>query len=296
MKITEEKIQVWDGKRNITKLVCICDCDKSFLVTPHDIIRKDLNKRITSCGCSRYKSGDLTGQHFGKLTAIKLISVPGKTAKWECLCDCGNTINKIPYDLLRGLPENKSCGCLRAPNLLGKTFGRLTIIGEKQKQSDGSYMWPVSCSCGSDKQQLVYSFSLRAGKIKSCGCLSKEATQKYFQQVRIARGLDPDIKLSPIHRQLRAKIRPGKSIQKAVSQRDNSQCQLCGFKEALNLHHIIPLNVDISKALDINNLTYLCKTCHSQCAHPHGGQSYDLIIADFLTMRIKNKLSLYTSL
>lgn len=245
--------------------------------------------------CSRYRSGDLTGRRFGRLVAKQLIFIEGKTAKWECLCDCGNTIKKMPYDLLRGLPESKSCGCLRAPNLVGQIFGRLTVIGEKQLQENGKFMWPVKCSCGSNKQQLVYSFSLKSGKIKSCGCLSKEATQKHFQQIRENRGLDPNIKLSPLHRQLRAKIRPGRDIQKIVSQRDNNQCQLCGVSENLNLHHIIPLNVDISKAVDPNNLTYLCETCHSQCAHPNGGQSYDLVVANFLRLRIKNKLSLYTA-
>ena len=242
---------------------------------------------------SRYRSGDLAGKRFGRLVAVKLIPISGKTAKWECLCDCGNTCSIVPYELINN--RIKSCGCIRELNLIGQSFGRLTVIGEKQKQLNGSYMWPVSCSCGSNKQQLVYAFSLRSGKIKSCGCLSKEATEKHFQQIRKDRGLDPNIKLSPIHRQLRAKIRPGRDIQKVVSERDNNQCQLCGTKEKLNLHHIVPLNIDISKALDPNNLTYLCETCHSQCAHPNGGQSYDLVIAEFLTLRIKNKLSLYTT-
>ncbi len=59
------------------------------------------------------KMVDLTGQKFGRLTAIKPVRKPndGKLY-WECLCDCGNTKVILGSNLKSG--ATKSCGCLRS--------------------------------------------------------------------------------------------------------------------------------------------------------------------------------------
>lgn len=49
------------------------------------------------------KREDLTGQRFGKLTAIKYIG----NSKWECHCDCGNTVF-VKADNLKS-ENSKSC-------------------------------------------------------------------------------------------------------------------------------------------------------------------------------------------
>lgn len=49
---------------------------------------------------------DLTGQNFGRLTAIKYLG--GR--KWRCKCECGNVIDVFTNNLTRG--NTKSCGCL----------------------------------------------------------------------------------------------------------------------------------------------------------------------------------------
>lgn len=49
---------------------------------------------------------DLTGQRFGRLTAVRYV----KGSKWECLCDCGTPHLVCTGDLRRG--DIKSCGCL----------------------------------------------------------------------------------------------------------------------------------------------------------------------------------------
>ena len=53
---------------------------------------------------------DMTGKRFGKLTVVeRAATVPGETsARWRCVCDCGN--EKVVYgtDLRRG--DHKSCG------------------------------------------------------------------------------------------------------------------------------------------------------------------------------------------
>jgi hypothetical protein len=56
---------------------------------------------------------DLTGQRFGKLTVISRNKDNSKSgnARWNCLCDCGNTAIVIGSKLRSGY--TKSCGCAR---------------------------------------------------------------------------------------------------------------------------------------------------------------------------------------
>jgi hypothetical protein len=58
---------------------------------------------------------DLTGQKFGRLTALKridnYINSSGKcVAKWECICDCGKITYVATSALISG--GTTSCGCL----------------------------------------------------------------------------------------------------------------------------------------------------------------------------------------
>ena len=55
---------------------------------------------------------DLTGQRFGRLVAIKLLtSKDAKRLKWLCKCDCGKECVVLGHNLVGG--HTKSCGCLR---------------------------------------------------------------------------------------------------------------------------------------------------------------------------------------
>lgn len=60
---------------------------------------------------SRFK--DITGQKFGRLTALYRLYNTKCRTKWLCVCDCGNFI-EVLYDSLTG--NCKSCGCLRKEN------------------------------------------------------------------------------------------------------------------------------------------------------------------------------------
>lgn len=60
-------------------------------------------------------------------------------------------------------------------NLVGKTFGRLTVISEHH--SDGKHLyWLCQCSCG--KETVISGDSLKQGFTKSCGCLNSELTSQ----------------------------------------------------------------------------------------------------------------------
>lgn len=62
------------------------------------------------------KAIDLTGEQFGKLTAVavtKKIRSNGKSIRaWHCKCACGGNVT-VPTDRLRS-GETRSCGCLVA--------------------------------------------------------------------------------------------------------------------------------------------------------------------------------------
>lgn len=58
---------------------------------------------------------DLTGMTFGRLTVVSVgndfVSKNGeRRMRWRCLCECGNYVDVLPYNLKRS--NTKSCGCL----------------------------------------------------------------------------------------------------------------------------------------------------------------------------------------
>lgn len=79
---------------------------------------------------------DITGQKFGKLTAIKAVrSDKASEVIWQCQCDCGCE-KEIPVSrLTSGITRN--CGCLtqehsRRKDIAGQRFGfsvRLAFFG-----------------------------------------------------------------------------------------------------------------------------------------------------------------------
>jgi len=71
---------------------------------------------------------DLTGQKFGKLTAIKPLYKVNGGMLWECKCDCGNSHNVIATRLFNG--HVKSCGCYRVEfrKLLGTDAAKNRLI------------------------------------------------------------------------------------------------------------------------------------------------------------------------
>lgn len=57
------------------------------------------------------KVTDITGQRFGKLTAIERSGSIRTQAAWRCVCDCGNEVVRAGSAMRSGNTE--SCGCVR---------------------------------------------------------------------------------------------------------------------------------------------------------------------------------------
>ena len=93
---------------------CRCDCGGEALYTRGQLT----GGKAVSCGCQRRRGGharrDLTGQRFGRLTALYPVEKKDRrtatSACWRCRCDCGKETDVYAASLLHGL--TRSCGCL----------------------------------------------------------------------------------------------------------------------------------------------------------------------------------------
>lgn len=127
---------------------------------------------------------DLTGQKFARLTVLGRDFERKATSGsyWLCECECGKIKSIKSSALRRG--EITSCGCYRAErvaeikknqseeNMLGKRFGKLTVLERSNKKgSGGELYWICQCDCGSLIE--VRGHSLRrndTNRTVSCGC------------------------------------------------------------------------------------------------------------------------------
>lgn len=151
---------------------CRCDCGKEMLLEPYRI----LNGSVKSCGCQRWEKRicDLTGQRFGRLTALeRLNEKSGRSYLWRCRCDCGQELNVRASALTTG--NTTSCGCARtdalhrrAKDITGCRFGALTALHPTEERQHNSVLWECRCDCG---KTVRYTYNeLRYAGITSCGC------------------------------------------------------------------------------------------------------------------------------
>ena len=167
------------------KVFCRCECG-----TERWVDRWNLRSGgSTSCGCLKKEqiherfTKDLTGKVFGRLTVTGLAG-KDKNQKllWNTVCSCGQTKIVRGEQLIQG--QTRSCGCLKREQtikrctkpMIGKTFGRLTVLETMYtKKGRGAY-YRCSCSCGNEV--IVQGTMLRSGNTKSCGCYNKDRASK----------------------------------------------------------------------------------------------------------------------
>ncbi len=114
---------------------------------------------------------DLTGKQFGYLTPMFYI----KGGKWHCKCQCGNELDVDTRNLNSG--HTKSCGCLQKEKASNNTINmfdyedeNLKVIGRAGSDEQGAALWKCLCKhC--NNIFVTRGASIRAGYIKSCGCV-----------------------------------------------------------------------------------------------------------------------------
>lgn len=256
---------------------CLCQCGKPCTVSGISL-RKGNTK---SCGClarelsSKRHRKDLTGFQFGRLTVVQYFKTKGSRAYWLCRCSCGG--QKVVSGALLLDGSTKSCGCLiHAPqyeNLLGKTFGRLTVIRFLRCNRRGA-VWECHCRCGAIRE--VSGTHLRLGRSKSCGCLNRDV----MSARKGAKNPNWNASMDQESRDRRRRGSPTQlqfgRVALNVRKRDHNSCVVCGCSGCmLHVHHLEPWAYAPALRYDPANLVTLCKECHSQF-HIIYGKSGDL--------------------
>ena len=136
-------IQPLPSRNKKTYWLCQCDCGQKCEARADSL----KNGKIKSCGClnneQRTQTGknnkqDITGQKFGKLTAIKNLNYRLNSTlgyQWECQCDCGNIISTSITYLKNG--NTKSCGCQKeslGEELIKNILIKENILFEREKK------------------------------------------------------------------------------------------------------------------------------------------------------------------
>lgn len=123
---------------------------------------------------------DLTGVRYGRLTVVEKIGPNDRgLMKWRCACDCGGSAVAVSGNLNSG--NTTSCGCLRAEaldrrnhiDLVGRCFGRLTVVERLFSNKNDHVVWRCTCECGGSTN--VTTGNLTKSNTRSCGCLQREA-------------------------------------------------------------------------------------------------------------------------
>lgn len=119
------------------------------------------------------RKSNLEGQRFGMLVVQGYAgsTEDGRSrSKWYCKCDCGNMKIVRGDRLTSGSVTN--CGCVNQKKhdslMVGRRFGKLTVLRRGENNSRGEVRWVCRCDCG--KETLVTTANLNTGNSKSCGC------------------------------------------------------------------------------------------------------------------------------
>ena len=124
-------------KNGYTVWLCRCQCGTEVLLDTRTLQRGS----VRDCGCKTHTNArqrDLTGQQFGRLTALAPTErrAAGGATIWRCQCSCGNFTEASASQLTSGI--KKSCGCLGRGATLdyaGRRFGKLTVLAyEKMRK------------------------------------------------------------------------------------------------------------------------------------------------------------------
>ena len=134
---------------------------------------------------------DLTGQKFGRLTALYPVDKTDNKWRWLCQCDCKKYV-LVRSTYLISL-HTQSCGCYKRErmifgnlnNLSGQTFNNIYVIEYYDSKKEHPRYKAKCLLC--NKEFIVSADALRNGQ-KSCGCLrssQEEIVDKILRENQI---------------------------------------------------------------------------------------------------------------
>lgn len=184
---------------------------------------------------------DLSGETYGELKVIERhVKDQNHRWRWLCQCSCGEVVVVQSGNLRSGNTESCGSGVHREgktlKDLVGQTFGELTVISHNKELSrvSGKTQWNCVCSCGTEK---IYSrIELIHKNYKTCGIFGKH---------------------------LNSNSRKMAFWSERVKEKYDYTCQKCGDKEGkMNSHHILSYTKYPEKRFDLDNGSCLCQNCH----------------------------------
>lgn len=100
-------------------------------------------------------------------------------------CPCGKFFDVHKSSVMSGGGKYCSKNCMNKhrgdvvkekDNLVGKIFGKLTVIEFAQMSKHRTRQWRCICECG--KEKIIEGQSLKNGNTQSCGCLTSELAKQ----------------------------------------------------------------------------------------------------------------------
>lgn len=140
---------------------------------------------------SNQSDEQIIGKKFNRLTVIektKESSVSGSLF-YLCKCDCGKTTLATKYNLKIG--KKTTCGTCQysrrkylLEDYIGKKFGLLTIMNEKEIRKGSKIYWTAKCDCGNTTKVSTSNLFSPNNLVNAhnCGCLNSKHQKKVMKQ------------------------------------------------------------------------------------------------------------------
>jgi hypothetical protein len=101
---------------------------------------------------------DITGEKFGRLTALRRLGSKSGQSRWECECECGTIKSYALYQIKSG--KTQSCGCLQKE----LTIARSTIHGhsKREEMTDTYNIWcGIKARCFNENEPAYKNYGAR---------------------------------------------------------------------------------------------------------------------------------------
>src|SRR5207249_2836433 len=118
---------------------------------------------------------DMTGQTFACGTVLEYAHTKKHRAYWNVQCpECHQIYTALGRQIRKA--TKTMCPCQRPDpkRLIGRVFGRGTVIARDGLNNGDEAYWKLRCSCPAQTIYGAATSDLVCGKTRSCGCLRSE--------------------------------------------------------------------------------------------------------------------------
>lgn len=269
-------------KNGATQYHCRCECG----VEKNIFVGNLKDKKDCGCGFRTRIAVDHSGARFGRLLVVKKVDKDRfGNSRYLCRCDCKNEIIVLGCSLTKG--DTKSCGCYRKEvtsknrrklggvikrNIaLFDTYAKQLLPMEKVRRYpriSGEVLQVICYNCKkwftpklTDVKRRIMAIS---GKISGeqhfyCSDDCKHTCDVFWQ---ITRRKSEIVSNRPY-------VDP--EWRHMALERDGYECQICGSKINIDVHHIEPATQNPILSNDVDNAITLCKNCHYGKVHKNKG-------------------------